>query len=249
MLQGSLVRVKLHPVFMEKERLFRRWESEGNFNIFHQILCGLTTTELDEYHLSDSLTWLPTTTGRDEQTSLQHKTGFCRWKRSLSQLGIPLPDILRVVAAVILVGNIQYTRPDHPCVTKLATLLGVTQDSLVGGLWRRTQVIRGELVTREVGEREWEVARKGLASSLYIRTVNMIIRRINSHHMASLPDCEKQAASTSFIGILDMFGWQTSMQDSSRSLEQLCMNTCTAPIYFTHMRHTQHIPIHLKYTL
>ena len=53
MVQGSLLRVKLHPVFMEKERLFRRPESEGTFNIFHQVFAGLTSSELAEYHLSD----------------------------------------------------------------------------------------------------------------------------------------------------------------------------------------------------
>ena len=231
MVQGSLLRVKLHPIFMEKDRLFRRPEREGTFNIFHQIFAGLTSSELAEYHLSDysaqNLTWMPRNHGREEKTNLHHKTGFCSWKKSLSQLGIPLPDILRVVAGVILVGNMQYDRPGDHCVTKVAALLGVTQASLVGGLWRRTQAVRGDLVTREVGEREWEIARRGLASSLYLRTVNMIIKRINSHHMTSLTDCEKQAASSSFIGILDMFGWQSSLHGYTCSMEQLVMNTCS----------------------
>ena len=225
------MRVKLHPVFMEKDRLFRRPEREGTFNIFHQIFAGLTSSELAEYHLADysaqDLTWMPRHHGKDEKTDLHHKTGFCNWKKSLSQLGIPLPDILRVVAGVMLVGNMQYDRPGDHCVTKVAALLGVTQASLVGGLWRRTQAVRGDLVTREVGEREWEVARRGLASSLYLRTVNMIIKRINSHHMTPLTDCEKQTASSSFIGILDMFGWQSSLHGSTCSMDQLVMNTCS----------------------
>ena len=227
MVQGSLLRVKLHPVFMEKERLFRRPESEGTFNIFHQIIAGLTSSELTEYHLSDypaqDLTWMPRNHGRGEKSDLLNKTAFSSWKKSLSQLGIPLSDILRVVAGVILLGNMQYDRPGAHCVTKVAALLGVTQASLVGGMWRRRQTVRGDLVTRELGEREWEMARRGLASSLYLRTVNMIIKRINSHHIT---DCEKQAPSSSFIGILDMFGWQSSLHGTTCSMEQLVMNTC-----------------------
>ena len=49
----------------------------------------------------------------------------------------------------------------------------------------------------------------------------MILRRINSHHM-----CDQQTAPASFIGILDMCGWQGSMQGAC-SMEQLCMNTCS----------------------
>ena len=43
--------------------------------------------------------------------------------------------------------------------------------------------------------------------------------------MTSLTDCEKQAASSSFIGILDMFGWQSSLHGYTCSMEQLVMNT------------------------
>ena len=228
MVQGSLLRVKLHPVFMEKERLFRRPESEGTINIFHQVFTGLTSSELAEYHLAgysaQDFLWMPRNPGRDEKPDLQHKTGFCNWKKSLSQLGIPLPDIMRVLAGVMLVGNMQYDKPGDHCVTKLAALLGVTQASLVGGLWRRTQAVRGDLVTREVGRREWEVGRRGLASSLYLRTVNKIIKRINRQHMT---DCDQVKDSTSFIGILDMFGWQSSLHGSTCSMEQLVMNTCS----------------------
>ena len=214
---------------MEKNRLFRRSENEGNFNIFHQMFAGMTKSELDEFHLSGysarNLNWMPKMPFSD----LGDKTSFDSWKKSLVQLGIPLLDILRVLAAVLLVGNMEYGwRGDHT-VGRVATLLGVNHDCLVGGLWRRTHHVRGTLVTRDLDQGEWEVARRGLAGSLYIRTVYMVIRRVNSHHAAPSSDCEKNFPPASFVGILDMSGWQSSLQ-AACNLEQLCMNHCSEQV-------------------
>jgi myosin heavy subunit len=171
------------------------------------------------------LKWMPHKPDND-QTELENKTSFVEWKRSLAKLGIPLSDIMRVLAAALLIGNMEYDSRSDPLVGRVAKLLGVEQKCLVGGLWRRTQSIRGTLVTRDLEEKEWEMARTGLASSLYMRTVYMIIRRVNSHHVSPVSDCEKTFPPPSFIGILDMFGWQSSLQ-SACSMEQLCMNLCS----------------------
>ena len=72
MSQGSLLRVKLHPVFMEKNRLYRRGEREGNFNIFHLMFAGMTNNELAEFHLSgyslQNLKWMHHKHDGDDQS-------------------------------------------------------------------------------------------------------------------------------------------------------------------------------------
>ena len=180
---------------MEKDRLF----SEGMFHIFQCMLAGLSESELSELGVS----------GYAGQGNSDDRDSYRAWAGSLSQLGISLADILRVLAGVLVLLSLEYARPGGECVASLARLLGVSQACLVHTLWRHST------------HRGWEGARRGLAASLYTRTVHIILRRINSHHV-----CDQQAAPASFIGILDMCGWQGSMQGAC-SMEQLCMNTCS----------------------
>ena len=204
MSDGYLLRVKLHPVFMEKRSLFKRG---GSFNIFHIMMAGMEKSELNEFGLSEhsvqNLSWIKQTHLHCEQT----KTRFCAWKKSLGQLGIPLPDIMRVLAAVVLMGNMWYERQADHCVGTVARLLGVEQDCLLDGLWKKTHRVNGTSFERNLDEKEWEMARAGLACSLYMRTVYIMIRRVNTH--PPLLCSGKTVLPSSFIGILDMdmFGW------------------------------------------
>ena len=196
-------------------------------------MAGMEKNELNEFGLSEysvqDLGLIKETHPNSEKT----KTRFCAWKKSLGQLGIPLPDIMRVLAAVVLMGNMSYEGKADHCVGTVARLLGVEQDCLVDGLWRKSHLVNGTLFKRNLDEKEWELARAGLACSLYMRTIHIIIRRVNTHPP---PLCSgKNVLATSFIGILDMFGWQTSLQ-SAGNLEQLCMNLCSESLQLLYNR-------------
>ena len=67
-------------------------------------------------------------------------------------LGIPFLDVVRVLAAVLLLGNLQFHESNGSCDTHEAELkavsglLGVTPSSLLRGLTMRTHNVRGQLV-------------------------------------------------------------------------------------------------------
>ena len=67
-------------------------------------------------------------------------------------LGIPFLDVVRVLAAVLLLGNLQFHENNGTCETHEAELkavsglLGVTPASLLRGLTMRTHNVRGQLV-------------------------------------------------------------------------------------------------------
>ena len=70
-------------------------------------------------------------------------------------LGIPFLDVVRVLAAVLLLGNLQFHETNggsgqcetHEAELKaVAGLLGVTPASLLRGLTMRTHNVRGQLV-------------------------------------------------------------------------------------------------------
>ena len=98
------------------------------------MLAGMTNSEREEFELSGysarDLNWMSQglCTNRKKE---ENKTSFAEWKKSLVLLGIPLSDIMRVLAAVMLVGNMQFDWQSDHCIGRVKKLLGVGQDCLV----------------------------------------------------------------------------------------------------------------------
>ncbi|XP_017493376.1 PREDICTED: myosin-IIIa-like, partial [Rhagoletis zephyria] len=119
----------------------------------------------------------------------QDVTRFQAWKSCLSVLGIPFLDVVRVLAAVLLLGNIQFDQQEQRQKKELqavANLLGVSSTTLYKGLTTVTysgssksasglQTVRSRRTTASS-----KAVRDSLAKALYIRTVATIIRRANS---------------------------------------------------------------------
>jgi dachs len=76
----------------------------------------------------------------------------CVFRCVAGVLGIPFLDVVRVLAAVLLLGNLQFHENNGTCETHEAELkavsglLGVTPASLLRGLTMRTHNVRGQLV-------------------------------------------------------------------------------------------------------
>lgn len=104
-------------------------------------------------------------------------------------LGIPFLDVVRVLAAVLLLGNVQFVEGAEggaePAgdaeLAAAAALLGVAAPALLRGLAARTparrsaRAVRGPASPAAAG-----AARDALAKALYCRTVATIVRRANS---------------------------------------------------------------------
>lgn len=79
---------------------------------------------------------------------------FQAWKACLGVLGIPFLDVVRVLAAVLLLGNVNFVVVEGVEVTvqgdaelkAVASLLGVSGSALFRGLTSRTHNARGQLV-------------------------------------------------------------------------------------------------------
>lgn len=113
---------------------------------------------------------------------------FQAWKTCLGILGIPFLDVVRVLAAVLLLGNVQFIdgkglEVDVKGETELnavAGLLGVSGAALFRGLTSRTHNARGQLVKSVCDANMSNMTRDCLAKALYCRTVATIVRRANS---------------------------------------------------------------------
>ncbi|XP_017767408.1 PREDICTED: unconventional myosin-IXb [Eufriesea mexicana] len=187
---GALYRTKIHCYFLDQTRVIRPLPDEKNYHIFYQMLAGLSHEErvklnLEGYNLKN-LRYLQH--GDTRQDEAEDAIRFQAWKACLGVLGIPFLDVVRVLAAVLILGNVGFT--DGPGVevgvigenelASVAALLGVPPPALLRGLTSRTHNARGQLVKSVCDANMSNMTRDSLAKALYCRTVATIVRRANS---------------------------------------------------------------------
>ncbi|KAJ8969728.1 hypothetical protein NQ317_003327 [Molorchus minor] len=187
---GALYRTKIHCYFLDQTRVIRPLPGEKNYHIFYQMLAGLSSDERSklnlEGHKPSTLRYLQH--GDTRQDLTEDSSRFQAWKTCLGVLGIPFLDVVRVLAAVLLLGNVQFldgkgmevdVKGDAE-LNAVAGLLGVSGAALFRGLTSRTHNARGQLVKSVCDANMSNMTRDCLAKALYCRTVATIVRRANS---------------------------------------------------------------------
>lgn len=187
---GALYRTKIHCYFLDQTRVIRPLPGEKNYHIFYQMLAGLSKEERIklnlEGHSPSTLRYLQH--GDTRQDIAEDTSRFQAWKTCLGVLGIPFLDVVRVLAAVLLLGNVQFIDgkgmevdvKGEAELNAAASLLGVSGAALFRGLTSRTHNARGQLVKSVCDANMSNMTRDCLAKALYCRTVATIVRRANS---------------------------------------------------------------------
>ncbi|XP_044736461.1 unconventional myosin-X [Chrysoperla carnea] len=188
---GALYRTKIHCYFLDQTRVIRPLSGEKNYHIFYQMLAGLSNEERTKLCLEGygprNLRFLQR--GDTRQDTGEDAARFQAWKACLGVLGIPFLDVVRVLAAVLLLGNVQFAdgkslevevKGGGQELNAAAGLLGVAGPALFRGLTSRTHNARGQLVRAVCDANISNMTRDCLAKALYCRTVATIVRRANS---------------------------------------------------------------------
>ncbi|XP_035775334.1 unconventional myosin-Ia-like isoform X3 [Anopheles albimanus] len=187
---GALYRTKIHCYFLDQTRVIRPLPNEKNYHIFYQMLAGLNADECARLNLEGyspaNLRYLQH--GDIRQDEQEDAARFQAWKACLGILGIPFLDVVRVLAAVLLLGNVQFVDGQglevevvgETELNAVASLLGVPPAQLFRGLTTRTHNARGQLIKSVCDANMSNMTRDCLAKALYCRTVATIVRRANS---------------------------------------------------------------------
>lgn len=186
----ALYRTKIHCYFLDQTRVTRPLPNEKNYHIFYQMLAGLSKEERARLHLDGytirNLNYLKD--GDLRQDDGEDAARFQAWKTCLGILGIPFLDVVRVLAAILLLGNVKFIDAQELEVdvkgekelNSVAALLGVSPASLFQGLTTKTHNARGHLIKSMCDANMSNMTRDSLAKALYCRTVATIVRRANS---------------------------------------------------------------------
>nr|XP_058139854.1 unconventional myosin-XIX isoform X4 [Dasypus novemcinctus] len=213
---------------LEKTRVACQAPSERNFHIFYQICKGASADERLQWHLPKGtpFSWLP-----NPERTLEEDC-FEVTREAMLHLGIDAPtqnNIFKVLAGLLHFGNTRFADSEdesQPCqlvddakcsVRTSALLLQLPEDTLLETLQIRTiRAGRQQQVFRKPCSRaECDTRRDCLAKLVYARLFDWLVSVINSSICAD-PD-----SWTTFIGLLDVYGFESF---PNNSLEQLCIN-------------------------
>ncbi|XP_036882616.1 unconventional myosin-XIX isoform X2 [Manis javanica] len=217
---------------LEKTRVACQASSERNFHIFYQICKGASAEERLQWHLPEgaAFSWLP-----NQERALEEDC-FEETREAMLHLGIDTStqnNIFQVLAGLLHLGNIQFAdsedeaqpcqpmddakREDKGSVRTSALLLQLPEDPLLETLRIRTiRAGRQQQVFRKpCSQAECDTRRDCLAKLVYAQLFDWLVLVINSSI------CADPSSWTTFIGLLDVYGFE-SFPDNS--LEQLCIN-------------------------
>uniref|UniRef100_A0A3B3RW47 Myosin-9 n=1 Tax=Paramormyrops kingsleyae TaxID=1676925 RepID=A0A3B3RW47_9TELE len=224
---GYIVGANIETYLLEKSRAIRQAKDERTFHMFYYMLSGagdklrseLCLEGFNKYRfLSNGLVTIP---------GQQDKDLYTETMESMKIMSIPEDEqigMLRVVSAVLQLGNISFKKerhsdqasmPDDTAAQKVCHLMGMNVTDFTRSILSPRIKVGRDYVQKAQTQEQAEFAVEALAKATYERLFRWLVMRINK----ALDKTKRQGAS--FIGILDIAGFEIF---ELNSFEQLCIN-------------------------
>lgn len=188
----AIYKTKISCAYIDHARLTESKNHSNNYHIFYQMLAGLTDKERSNLYL-ENLTSVKDfhylSMGNPPAPPEVLKEQFEHWKSCLATCDVSFDDVSRILAAILLLGNITFVGKTgleldvkgQNELKAVAALLGVSSMTLYQGLTTRTYVTTEGISVMPISSaNKVHASRDALAQALYIRTIHTIVRKANS---------------------------------------------------------------------
>jgi myosin V len=204
-------------------------KTERNYHIFYQLCAGATEKEKKKYSLSGPMGFHYLNQGGDPIiANIDDVDELNTTRRALETVGLS-PDtqaqIFAVLAGLLHMGNIQITATrtdsflssEDPSLAKVAHLLGIDAASFAKWTTKKQITTRSEKIVSALNQKQALVVRDSVAKFVYSSLFDWLVSVMNS----SLATEEVSRAAKTFIGVLDIYGFEHFQKNS---FEQFCIN-------------------------
>eukprot|EP00004_Rigifila_ramosa_P024751 TRINITY_DN7254_c0_g1_i1.p1 TRINITY_DN7254_c0_g1~~TRINITY_DN7254_c0_g1_i1.p1 ORF type:complete len:1460 (-),score=473.86 TRINITY_DN7254_c0_g1_i1:45-4352(-) len=226
---------KIVTYLLEKSRIVRQAQGERNYHIFYQLCAGATEAEKEELSLKPADDFALINQGQASVIEgVNDGQEFQEVRQAMTYIGlseVTQKHVLRTLAGILHLGNVVFRNnrqdeaqiDDTSPVKIAAELLGIPEMDLITTLRYRWIITTREKTQKPLTSVEAQQLRDTLCKSIYSKLFDFLVLRINE-------SLKIEGQSHAFIGILDIFGFESF---AINSFEQLCIN-------FTNERLQQH---------
>lgn len=225
----DIIGAKIRTYLLERARLVFQPATERNYHIFYQLIAGATADERRQLSLGGMGDYNFTNQGGDPLIpNVDDAAEFKLTRDSLATIGVS-PEtqshIWKVLAALLHLGNAEIgsarnnaiLAPDEPNLVRAAALLGVKAEDFAKWTTKKQLVMRTEKTVTALNQKQAIVVRDSIAKFIYSALFDWLVEIIND----SLATEDVRANAKSFIGVLDIYGFEHFKRNS---FEQFCIN-------------------------
>jgi myosin-5 len=226
--RGNICGANLSTYLLEKSRIVRQAEGERNYHFFYQLCAGASPEERQRFYLEEPGFYeFLNKSGCYEIEGVADDESFRRTRVAFDILGITKEEqenIFAIVSAVLRLGNVTVApNPnnsdeaiigDKEHLEIACKLLGVDLATCEKTFTVRKVVAPGETYIKPLSPAQAESAKDSLAMLIYSKLFDWLVSRINK-------SINNKPESKSFIGVLDIYGFESFEQNS---FEQFCIN-------------------------
>ncbi|CAJ1461945.1 unnamed protein product [Effrenium voratum] len=228
----------IETYLLEKVRVTKIDKQERSYHIFYQACAAHANLDpsdveglpLEHFPSPEEFKYLKQS-DRFDLDGVDDAEEFQATRRSMEAMEISLQEqaeILRVVAAVLHIGNIPLVgeeggggkvkvQASNKSFQAVCDIMGIQPEVLTRAMTHKHIMVSGESYDSPLTLDQCEARRESFARMIYSYLFNHVVFRINESFAAK----RGGAKPSSFIGVLDIFGFEHFQVNS---FEQLCIN-------------------------